>query len=224
MLLVAATANAQQRVGVNAAVNADATGRIPNGASRRLVIGENVVFNERIQTTTAGQTQVLFLDQSTMTVGPNSDVTIDQFVYNPAAGTGTMALSASKGVLRLVGGALTKQDAPLSVRTTIATIALRGGVMVADVHEGNSLDVVFLFGKELTVTGRNGVSQTITQPGFAISVPGAGASPSQPFRAPPGVLAGMLSPLDGRPRGNGGPTRVPSDTPVASSAIGTPIS
>jgi len=97
LLLVAATANAQQRVGVNAAVNADATGTIPNGASRRLVIGENVVFNERIQTTTAGQTQVLFLDQSTMTVGPNSDITIDQFVYNPAAGTGTMALSASKG-------------------------------------------------------------------------------------------------------------------------------
>ena len=178
MLLVAATANAQQRVGVNAAVNADATGTPPNGAARRLVIGENVVFNERIQTTTAGQTQVLFLDQSTMTVGPNSDVTIDQFVFNPAAGTGTMALTASKGVLRLIGGALTKQEAPLSVRTTIATIALRGGVMVADVHEGNSLDVVFLFGKELRVTGTNGVSQTITQPGFAISVPGAGASPS----------------------------------------------
>jgi hypothetical protein len=224
MLLVAATANAQQRVGVNAAVNADATGTPPNGAARRLVIGENVVFNERIQTTTAGQTQVLFLDQSTMTVGPNSDVTIDQFVFNPAAGTGTMALTASKGVLRLIGGALTKQAAPLSVRTTIATIALRGGVMVADVHEGNSLDVVFLFGKELTVTGRNGVSQTITQPGFAISVPGAGASPSQPFRAPPGVLAGMLSRLDGRPRGNGGATRVPTDTTVASSGIGDTIS
>ena len=224
ILLVAATANAQQRVGVNAAVNADATGTPPNGAARRLVIGENVVFNERIQTAAAGQTQVLFIDQSTMTVGPNSDVTIDQFVFNPAAGTGTMALTASKGVLRLIGGALTKQEAPLSVRTTIATIALRGGVIVADVHEGNSLDVIFLFGKELRVTGTNGVSQTITQPGFAISVPGAGASPSTPFRAPPGVLAGMLSRLDGRTRGNGGATRVPTDTTVASSGIGDTIS
>jgi hypothetical protein len=224
MLLLAATANAQQRVGVNAAVNADATGTPPNGAARRLVIGENVVYNERIQTTTVGQTQVLFLDQSTMTVGPNSDVTIDQFVFNPAAGTGTMALTATKGVLRLVGGTLTKQEAPLSVRTTIATIALRGGVMVADVHEGNSLDVVFLFGKELTVTGRNGVSQKITQPGFAISVPGAGASPSQPFRAPPGVLNGMLARLDGRPRGNGGATRVPTDATVASSGVSDTIS
>src|SRR5947209_19757268 len=80
LLLLAAGANAQERVGVHSAVNADATGTPPNGTTRRLVIGENAVYNERIQTATNGQTQVMFLDESTMTIGPNSDVTIDQFV------------------------------------------------------------------------------------------------------------------------------------------------
>lgn len=225
VLLLAAGANAQQqRVGVNAAVNADATGTPPNGAAKRLVIGENVVFNERIQTTAGGQTQVLFVDQSTMTVGPDSDVTIDQFVFDPVAGTGTMALSATRGVLRLIGGKLTKQEAPVALRTPNATIALRGGVMVADMHRGERLDVAFLFGKEMTVTGTNGVTQSITKPGFAITVPGPGASPSTPFRIVPGELAGILARLDGRARGNGGAVNIPSDTTVASSGVDNTIS
>ena len=74
-------AMAQEKVGVNSAVNPEALGTPPGGAARRLVVGQDVVFNERITTTEGGQTQLLFLDQSAMTVGPNSDVTIDQFVY-----------------------------------------------------------------------------------------------------------------------------------------------
>jgi hypothetical protein len=222
--LAAAGALAQQRVGINAAVNTDATGTPPNGAAKKLVIGENIVFNERIQTTASGQTQVLFVDESTMTVGPDSDITIDKFVFDPATNTGTMALSATRGVLRLIGGKLTKQEQPVTMRSTIATIALRGGVMVADLHRGEQLDVAFLFGKELSVTGTNGITQSITRPGFAISVPGPGAAPSAPYRVPPGELARLLARLDGRPRGNGGATNVPTDAAVANSGVGNTIS
>ena len=79
-LFLVASANgtlAQQRVGVHGAVNPDATGTSPGAMPRRLVIGQDAVFNERITTTANGQTQVLFLDKSAMTIGPNSDITID---------------------------------------------------------------------------------------------------------------------------------------------------
>src|SRR6185437_15409546 len=107
-LALGAPADAQQRVGVNSAVNPDANGTPPGGVSRRLVIGQSVVFNERITTTEGGQTQLLFLDESAMTVGPNSDLTIDQFVYDPNTGTGKLAMSMTRGVLRYVGGKLSK--------------------------------------------------------------------------------------------------------------------
>jgi hypothetical protein len=57
-----APAAAQQRVGVNSAVNQDATGISPGAAPRRLVLGQEVVFNERITTGPEGQTQILFVD------------------------------------------------------------------------------------------------------------------------------------------------------------------
>ena len=73
-------AGAQQRVGVNAAVNIDANGTPPGGSARRLIIGQEVVHDERITTDTQGQTQILFLDGSSVSVGPNADLAIDEFV------------------------------------------------------------------------------------------------------------------------------------------------
>ena len=81
---------AEQRVGVDSAVNPSAMGIPPGALPRRLVLGQDVVFNERITTEAQGQTQILFVDESTLSVGPNANMVIDQFVYDPNAGTGKL--------------------------------------------------------------------------------------------------------------------------------------
>ena len=79
-------------VGTAAAVNPSSLGTPPGEQSQTLLVGTNVVFKERIQTQGAGQTQILFLDQSTLTVAPNSEILLDEFVYDPNTGTGRQAL------------------------------------------------------------------------------------------------------------------------------------
>ena len=54
---------AQQRVGIDSAVNPSALGTAPGGLPRRLVLGQAVVFDERITTEAQGQTQILFVDE-----------------------------------------------------------------------------------------------------------------------------------------------------------------
>src|SRR3546814_19875129 len=76
------------RVGTTAAVNPQATGTPPGGETRTLFVGSDIVFEERIVTTAAGQTQILFVDQSSLTVGPKAEVVIDRFVHIPARTTG----------------------------------------------------------------------------------------------------------------------------------------
>ena len=95
LLLGASLGFAQDKVGVKSAVNPQAVGTPPGGTSRPLVIGQEVVFNERIATQEAGQTQLLFVDESALSIGPNSDMTIDQFVYDPKSGSGKLAMSAT---------------------------------------------------------------------------------------------------------------------------------
>ena len=182
---------AQQRIGVSSAVNPEATGMAPSAPPRQLVLGQDIVFNERITTGPEGQTQVLFVDQSAMTVGPNSDMVIDQFVYDPAAGTGKLAANLTRGVFRFVGGKLSKQENAVTVRTPTATIGIRGGVALVKLGAGGNLDVIFVYGKSVTVTGLNGVSQTVTRSGWQITVPGPGAAPANPAPSPPGAATAL---------------------------------
>jgi trimeric autotransporter adhesin len=221
---IAGGAPAQQRVGVSSAVNPQASGTPPGGTTRQLVIGQDVVFNERITTSDAGQTQLLFLDESSMTVGPNSDLTIDQFVYDPKSGTGKLAMSATRGVLRFVGGKLSKQDQAVTLRTSTATLAVRGGAFIAKVEPSGKTDAIFIYGDGLTVTGANNLSETLRRPGFQITVSGPGAAPSSPSPVPPGQLAQLLQQLDGRSGGTGGATVIPTDTTVAQSGISQTVS
>src|SRR5262249_27470802 len=95
-------------VGTAAAVNPEATGTPPGESSRTLLVGTNVVHNERIATGRVGQTQILFVDQSTVTVAPNSELVLDEFVYDPAQSTGKLAITLGQGLMRFVGGAISK--------------------------------------------------------------------------------------------------------------------
>ena len=153
LLGVARAGLAQEKVGAAAAVNQNATGTPLGAAARKLVIGQDVVFNERIATEAEGQTQLLFVDESAMTIGPNSDLTIDQFVYDPKSGSGKLAMSATKGVLRFVGGKLSKQDEAVTLRTNSATLAIRGGAFIANIGVDGRLTAIFIYGRGLTITG-----------------------------------------------------------------------
>jgi hypothetical protein len=215
---------AAQQVGINSAVNTDATGTAPGAATRPLVIGQQVVHREHIVTDAGGQAQLLFLDESAMTIGPNSDVTIDEFVYDPATGKGRLAMNATRGVMRFVGGKLSKNEDAVSLKTPAATIGIRGGIFVLDQQRNGALDVVFVYGKGMKVTGASGAAQFVTRPGFGVSVAGVGAAPSLPTPAAEGRLAGILAQLSSKPGAHGGAKTPPSDASVAASGVSNTIS
>src|SRR5439155_4562392 len=226
LLLTAGTsaAFAQERVGVKAAVNPQATGAVPGAPPRRLVIGQEVIFNERITTTESGQTQLLFLDESSMSIGPNSDITIDQFAYDPKTGTGKLAMSATRGLLRYVGGKLSKQDEAVTLRTATATLAVRGGAFIAQIDPDGKTGGAFLYGKGLKITALAGGSEIVTRPGFQSIVFPNGGPPSRPGPMPPGLLGLYTQLLDGRSGSTGGASFIPTDTTVVDSGISQTIS
>jgi hypothetical protein len=104
MVTLGAAPAMAQRVGTAAAVNPASTGKPPGGSVRTLTIGSDVVHNEHIHTDAAGSVQLLFVDETAMSIGPNSDVTIDEYVFDPNTNTGRMAVTVGKGVMRFVGG------------------------------------------------------------------------------------------------------------------------
>lgn len=193
-LQVPAFGQAEDSIGVVALVNPDAVlaravGEVVPEA------GQDIFLNDRMTTDSAGQVHLMLVDKSSFTVGPNSDITIDRFIYDPATRAGEMALSAARGVMRFVGGDLSKNN-PVEIQTSIGTLGIRGGIMLLEVSEGGGLTAVFSFGTSLSFTGANGIEATpVVRPGFMIQVaPNGAVSPA--VIAPPAVVEGLLLGLE----------------------------
>ncbi len=173
------------RVGVTSVVDGQPKGLPPAGTERVLHVGNDMQANERVTTGANDKAHIVFLDGTSLTVGPNSVLTIDRFVYDPARKTGELALNASRGVFRLVGGAISKTS-EIKVKTPSATMGIRGGIATFSVTATGATTANFLFGGSLTVTSQ-GITRTTTQPGSQIVAP-VGAPPTPPATIPPGGL------------------------------------
>ncbi|MEZ0282465.1 MAG: hypothetical protein ACAH19_14440, partial [Methyloceanibacter sp.] len=171
--MAAASAPADaSKVGVAAAVNPDAFSSLSGAPTGQLNIGKSIFFNERIKTTDSGLVQVLLVDGSTFTVGPGSDLVIDKFVYNPKKGTGEITTTFSKGVMRYVGGKISKNEDAVKMKTPAGAIAIRGGMYQIQMTAGGKGIISFLYGVGLNFTAKNGEVQNLFQPGYTLDLTG----------------------------------------------------
>ena len=70
---------------------------------------------------------VTFKDNSVMSFGPDTEVTVDEYLYAPAKGDLKFGASMSKGALNVVSGAIAKlKPEAVSLKTPTGTIGVRG--------------------------------------------------------------------------------------------------
>jgi hypothetical protein len=212
-----------QEVGRAGAVNPAASSAAPGAAQRTLNIGARLVFKERIVTTGAGSVQLVFLDKTTLNVGPNSELLIDEFVYDPRTETGRMTATVTRGVLRFVGGAASHTGGA-TVRTPVATIGIRGGVATISHQPSVGTRAVNHFGR-LTVNSATG-TEVIRRPGFAVNVApvqtagGSGGQVSAPTRVTQGEVVATNQRLTSSGAQSGGAPRRPTDTAALAAGVG----
>ena len=113
-----------QQVGVTSVAVGEPHGTPPAQSERILRVGIDVeCASERIVTRANDRAHLVFLDGSALTIGPDSNLVIDRFVYDPSTQTGDLAMSATRGVFRFVGGAISSKGAVV-VTTPTASIGI----------------------------------------------------------------------------------------------------
>lgn len=192
MAVLSGGAWAQSRVGVTSATSGGPVGQPPAQAERVLHVGVDVQANEAVRTGPADRAHLVFLDGSSLTVGPQAHVTIDRFIYDPNGKTAELAIQATQGVLRFVGGKISKL-APVTITTPSASITIRGGIALVAVEPTRTV-ATFVFGVEMTVMS-GGLTRTVNKPGWQV-VTLAGQAPGPVVQAPPGSLSGELGQLE----------------------------
>ena len=205
-----------QEVGTAAAVNTLSQGTPPGGGVQVLRIGARVLHNERIQTSASGTVQLLFIDKTTLSVGPSSTLVIDKFVYDPATGTGQMVTTLTKGALRFVGGQLSHQGAA-TVNTPVATIGIRGGTATI-AHGQGGTRLINHFGQLSSANGCG--TAVVRRTGFAISVADWNSCPAEPERVTEAEINKYLRLLTSKAGQKGGATSVPTEALMDQYGVG----
>ena len=184
--------DAGPRTGVATTVKAAA----PRSSTTMYIDGTT---NQRLSTDANSTMHVLFSDQSAVTLGPNSEMTIAKYEFNPKAKEGQILLEMTKGLLRVVGGLISKKTETV-VRTSTATIGIRGGISMVGA-DSQKTSGVFLFGQGMRATDNSGNTQTVTRAGFGTDI-GNNQPPTPPQRVPSSTLGQQLAQLEG-PSGGG---------------------
>ncbi|MFC5069946.1 FecR family protein [Flaviflagellibacter deserti] len=209
-----ATATAAPEIGVSAAVR----GRVGVQSSARTYdarAGDTMFTGDRVSSQANSGMQVLLRDETTFTIGADCQITLDNFVYDPNAGTGALAATVTKGALRYVSGFAAKnQPQNINLKTPSSTIGIRGttadvlvGLAAIQLAKAQGYDVskadpdtaTFILlrgpGNDRNTIDREGGMQvgngqgsvTISRNGFVTFVPSQNAQPLQPMRISPEV-------------------------------------
>ena len=158
-----------------AAGNITATGA--DGASRRLVKGNEVKTGDRIVSDGSGRAQIRFTDGSFVSLQPNTDFDIKNYAFNGRTdGTEKALFGLLKGAMRTVTGLVGRvnRDA-YQITTPTATVGIRGtGGLIYIAPDGSTW-----------ILGSSGV-WTMTNPAGSVEVPaGTSATSAADGKRPP---------------------------------------
>ena len=95
--------------------------------------------------TAKGMMQLEFVDDTRVDVTAHSRMVIDEFVYDPGAGTGALSMRATLGAVRYASGAIAKNNRRnVSIKTPSATIGVRGTdfMMIVDEIGGSMVTLL----------------------------------------------------------------------------------
>ena len=171
-IIFSVNANAKNFIGVIGF----AVGEIENQNSEKLNNGSKIYFGDTIIVNKQSNAQVLLLDETILTVGESSEVTIDEFIYDPKSKSGKIVSNILTGTVKILTGNISKNNPDdLEIKMPTGTLGARGTefVVIADSYDKST---VVLLGPgpnntlgmkpgNIEVTdGSNAMD--ITQPGF----------------------------------------------------------
>jgi hypothetical protein len=116
------------------------------GAAENPIKHQDAVFSqEKITTPPWGTTALQFLDGTQLQVGQASDVTLDEFVYDPNQTLTSAAIKFNRGVFRFITGENTRKEG-VSLTTPVATLSIRGTDLIIKVAYDGATSVTVLKG------------------------------------------------------------------------------
>ncbi len=126
---------AEKAIGSVSAISGEAYAMNEDGSRVDLALKSPIFQNQTVVTGQDGKVQIIFIDNSIFTISANTELLIDEYVYNDETQQGKSIMNATKGVFKFVTGKIAKNNREeVKVNTPFATIGVRGsgGIIAVD--------------------------------------------------------------------------------------------
>lgn len=98
-------------------------------------VGMHIMSGDVLRTGPDSSMGVLFRDDTSLSVGPEAEIAVDDFAFDPAQGNLAMLVKVSKGAAAFISGEIAKlKPESMVVTTPLSTIGIRGTRFVVKVE------------------------------------------------------------------------------------------
>ena len=112
------------------------TSIVNGGVTVRAEAGTPIQLGSTLKTGAKSSMGVTFKDETVMSFGPDTEITVDEYLYVPAQGKLGLVAKLAKGSLNYISGVIAKlRPEAVSVVTPSGTIGIRGTHFAAKVEE-----------------------------------------------------------------------------------------
>ena len=122
-----------------------AVGEITNQNNEKLSNGSKIFFGDTVVSNNNSNAQILFLDQTILTLGEDTELTIDEFIYDPNSHDGSFVSNVKSGTVKFITGQISKKNPEnLEVKFPSGTLGARGTEFIVLAENKNESTVVLL--------------------------------------------------------------------------------
>jgi hypothetical protein len=134
-VLLSGEAVAQKNIGSASRIVHLVTGALSSAEQPAVLrAGIDVFANEIVKTAEDSAALLVFQDKTELSIGADSEIVLDRFVFDPDPNKSAVAVSILSGVARFSTGVLPKSA--YTIRTPSATMSVRGTTLVITVEKG----------------------------------------------------------------------------------------
>jgi hypothetical protein len=107
---------------------------VRNRSRNAAKVGDPLYEKDTIETGPDGSIGIVFIDNTVMSSGPNSEIVLEDYKFNSSNFTGSMLTDMNRGTLSMVSGDIARSSpGAMKVRTPTAILGVRGTRFVIEV-------------------------------------------------------------------------------------------
>ena len=182
-----ATADGALSIGEVSSISGTVKATRLDGNVFELSTGDPVFQGDTIETEGSGAVGLVFLDKTTLSLSDGGKMVLDELIYDPATGTGSMGINMVEGAFSFISGEIAKTgpDA-MQIETPVVTMGIRGTTVAGKAAvEGNENAFTLLQDADGGVgqisVSNDGGTQVLSQIGATTTVSSFTAPPPAPI-------------------------------------------